>query len=236
MFAQRDFISAFILHLVVLALLLFLNQWQSASPKIPERVMQVQMVSLKELQAMMQQPAIKPQVKPKPKKVVPAKPKPIPKPRPKPRPKPQAVVQPKPAPRKKKVVEEELDYDPFAPMESAPKKRVKKKAQNEQALNAMLKNQISDVEMNRYIAGMQQAVEQQWKVPTEMMDKLSDPLVELKLLPTGAIASVRIVQSSGSKQLDATLLQAIYAAAPFDIPSQQYGLFKTNTIRFHPLQ
>jgi TonB family protein len=147
------------------------------------------------------------------------------------------VIQPKPTPRKKKVVEEELDYDPFAPMESTPKERTKKKkVQSEQALNKMLKSQITDVEMNRYIAGMQQAVERQWKVPTEMMAKLSDPLVELKLLPTGAVASVRILESSGSKQLDATLLQAVYAAAPFDIPSQQYGLFKTNTIRFHPLQ
>ena len=133
-------------------------------------------------------------------------------------------------------MEEYLDYDPFAPMESEPKKRVKKKVKSEQVLNDMLKNQITDAEMNRYIVGMQQAVEQQWKVPTEMMAKLSSPLVELKLLPNGKVSSVRILESSGSKQLDATLLQAIYAAAPFDIPSQQYGLFKTNMIRFHPLQ
>ncbi len=232
MFAQRDFISAFVLHVVVLAMLLILNQWQNAKPHMPDRVMQVKMVSLQELQAMMHKPAAK--AKAKPRKTIPAKPKPAPKP--KSRPKPQAVLNPKPAVKKKKVVEEELDYDPFAPMEAKPKKRTKKKVQNEQALQEMMKAQITDVEMNKYIAGMQQAVERQWKVPTELMATLDDPLVELKLLPTGAIASVRILESSGSKQLDATLLQAIYAAAPFDIPSQQYALFQTNMIRFHPLR
>ena len=234
MFAQRDLISAFVLHVVVLAMLLILNQWQSAKPRMPDRVMQVKMVSLQELQAMMHKPAAKPKPKVKPKKTIPAKPKPALKP--KSRPKPQAVRNPKSAVKKKKVVEEELDYDPFAPMEAKPKNRVKKKVQNEQALQEMMKAQISDVELNKYIAGMQQAVERQWKVPTELMAKLDDPLVELKLLPTGAVASVRILESSGSKQLDATLLQAIYAAAPFDIPSQQYALFQTNLIRFHPLR
>ncbi len=232
MFAQRDLISALVLHVVVLAILLFLHQWQSANPRMPDRVMQVKMVSLQELQAMTQKHAAKSKPKAKPKKTIPAKPKP----KPMPRPRPQAVLNPKPAAKKKKVAEEELDYDPFAPLEAKPKKRVKKKQQNERALRDMMQAQISDVELNKYIAGMQQAVERQWKVPTELMAKLDDPLVELKLLPTGAVASVRILESSGSKQLDATLLQAIYAAAPFDIPSQQYALFQTNLIRFHPLQ
>ncbi|MDQ6983641.1 MAG: TonB family protein [Ghiorsea sp.] len=232
MLATRDFTLAFALHVCVVALLLLANQWQSERVKLPERVMQVHMVSLDELKTMMAKPAVKP--KPVKKAVVQPKPKPKPKKPVKPKP----VLNPTPTakPQKKKVVEEDLDYDPFAPMESTSKKRVKKKVNNQQTLNDMLKKQITDVEMNRYISGMQQAVEQQWKVPTEMLGKLANPLVELKLSLKGDVVQVRILESSGSKQLDATLLQAIYAAAPFDIPSQQYGLFKTNMIRFHPLQ
>ncbi len=230
MFETRDFTFAFVLHLGVVIILLMAQQWHSNHVKLPERVMQVNMVSLEELKAMMDKPAAKPlptkkeAVKPKPK----SKPKPI---------KPKPVLNPTaPAKVKKKVVEEDLDYDPFAPMESAPKKRVKKKVNSEAALNDMLSKQITDLEMNRYIAGMQQAVERQWKVAIEMQEKLSNPLVELKLSPKGDVIAVRILEGSGSKQLDATLLQAIYAAAPFDIPSQQYALFKTNLIRFHPLK
>ncbi|HIP08086.1 MAG TPA: TonB family protein [Mariprofundaceae bacterium] len=236
MFATRDFTLAFALHIAVVASLMFANQWHTERVKFPERVMQVKMVSLDELKAMMAKPAAQP--KPLPAKKEAVKPKPKKKPTPKPKPiKPKPVLNPvAPTKVKKKVVEEELDYDPFAPMESAPKTRVKKKVSSETALNEMLSKQITDVEMNHYIAGMQQAVEQQWKVPTEMLGALSNPLVELKLSPKGDVTGVRILESSGSKQLDATLLQAIYAAAPFDIPSQQYGLFKKNMIRFHPLK
>ena len=233
MLATRDFTLAFTLHIVVVAVLFAANQWQTERVKAPERVMQVSMVSLAELNAMFKKPAAQP--KPVKKKVVQPKPKPQPKPKKLAKPKPVLNPAPPAKPKKKKVVEEELDYDPFAPMESTPKERVKKKTNNEKSLNDMLKAQMTDVEINRYIAGMQQAVERQWKVPTESASQLNQPLVELKLSPKGDVVSVRILESSGSKQLDSTLLQAIYAAAPFDIPSQQYGLFKTNMIRFHPL-
>jgi len=229
MLEKQDLALAFTLHVGVVAMLLLANQWYTTPPKIPDRVVQVKMISLKDLQAMMA-PA---EEKPRAKAIMPAKVEPklqlkvksV---------KPKAVLHPKPPVRKQKV-EEELDYDPFAPMESAPKVRKKKKVNQTEALNEMLKNQISDVEINRYIAGMQQAVERQWKVPTEMLGSLTDPLVELKLLPNGNVLAVRVLESSGSKQLDATLLQAVYAAAPFEIPNQQYSLFKVNSIRFHPL-
>ncbi|MDQ7003764.1 MAG: TonB family protein [Ghiorsea sp.] len=250
MLATRDFIFAFALHIIVVGLLLLTNEWHEERVKFPERVMQVNMVSLNELQAMMKQPEPK-KVKPQPVKKVVTQPKnPESKPvkkedsKAKPRPKadkkpaiPQPVIAPTPPsqPKKKKVVEEELDYDPFAPMESAPKERVKRKTHNAQALQDILQAQMTDVEINRYIARMQQAVERQWKVPTESASQLHKPLVELKLSPRGDVVRVRILESSGSKTLDETLLQAIYAAAPFDIPSQQYDLFKTNRIRFHPL-
>ncbi len=230
MLDTRDFTFAFVLHVFAVLVLLVANQWRSEHVKVPERVVQVKMVSLAELQSMI--PKSKPVSKAKPHV---NKPKVLPKLKPKPLVKPKPTLKPKAKPKKKAVVEEELDYDPFAPMESAPKKRKKKKTNTATTLNTMLEAQLTDTEMNHYIAGMQQAVEQQWKVPTEMLGKLNDPLVELKLLPTGQVSSVRILESSGSKQLDSTLLQAIYAAAPFDIPSQQYGLFKTNLIRFHPL-
>lgn len=235
MLEKRDLILAFALHIAVVLLIVIFNQWQTEFKPKPERLMQVKMVSLQELQAMMQKPnkVVKPKVKPK---VKPIK-KPEPKPQPKKKVKPRPVLVPKKQPKvKQKVVEEDLDYDPFAPLESTPKKTLKKKVSGKKVLDEMLKGQLSDKEVNRYIAGMQRAVEQHWKVPMEMMDKLNPAWVELTLSPTGKVVSINILESSGSTMLDETLKKAIYTAAPFQVPTQQFELFRTNKIRFHPLQ
>jgi TonB family protein len=58
----------------------------------------------------------------------------------------------------------------------------------------------------------------------------------LTLSPDGKVVRVKILESSGSAMLDETLKKAIYAAAPFKVPSQQFELFRTNKISFYPLQ
>ena len=83
---------------------------------------------------------------------------------------------------------------------------------------------------------MQKAVEQQWKVPMEMMDRVKPALVSLTLAPTGDVLKVTILESSGSTMLDDSLRKAIYAAAPFKLPNKQFELFKNNTIRFYPIE
>ncbi len=222
MFEKRDLLFAFTLHVLVVTMLLVVNQWRSEHKPMPERTMQVQMVSLKELQSMIRE--ARTTSKPK-KKKAPSKPRK--------KSKPKAVMSPK---SNKRVAEEDLDYDPFEPLESSPKKVKKKKVSGEKALKEMLKGQLTEQELNRYIAGMQQAVEQKWKVPMEMMDKVKDALVELKLYRNGQVANITILESSGSDMLDDTLIQAIYAAAPFALPDKQFELFRDNKIRFFPLK
>jgi outer membrane biosynthesis protein TonB len=100
----------------------------------------------------------------------------------------------------------------------------------------MMQGQLSEQELNRYIAGMQRAVEEQWKVPLEMMDAVQPALVELSLSRKGEVVKLSILETSGSDMLDETLKKAIYAAAPFQLPNRQYILFKTNKIRFFPLK
>jgi len=95
--------------------------------------------------------------------------------------------------------------------------------------------QLSRSEKERYIALMQAAVQRHWKVAMSASN-FSDPLVEMKLLPSGDIASLRIIESSGNQALDASLIRAIKAAAPFELPRQQFEFFRLNRIRFHPLK
>ncbi len=227
MLETKDFIFAFTLHLLVMILIFGLNQWRVEYEPKPERTMQVQMVSLQELQSMLAKPEAETKAKARKKK--PDKPQK--------KTKPKAVLSPKSSPKaKKRVNEEDLDYDPFAPLESKPKKLKKTKVSGEQELKELLKAQLTTQELNRYIAGMQKAVEQNWKVPMEMIDRVKDALVLLQLYPNGQVANITILESSGSAMLDETLKQAIYAAAPFELPSKQFALFKSNEIRFFPLK
>jgi len=245
MLEKRDLIFAFALHVLVVALIATLQAWQTERKPMPEHLIQVNMVSLKTLQAMMQKPEVKtkhkskskPKAKPKTKPKAKQKPKPTPKPRKKP--KAALVSKPSHKPKKKKVVEEP-DYDPFAPLESTSEppleKASKPKKNSKQVLQDLLQGQLSEQELNRYILGMQKAVERQWKVPMEMMDRVRPALVSLTLAPTGDVLKVTILESSGSGMLDESLRKAIYAAAPFELPSKQFELFKNNTIRFYPIE
>jgi len=199
-------------------------------------------------------------VKPKPKVVKPPKPKPPvakpivkikPKPKPpvaklvvkiKPKPAPKAKTKavPKPAPVKKKApapakVKPDENFDPFAPLASSTDKKVSKKASTSQPeLADLAGKQLSTSEKERYIALMQAAVQKHWKVPVST--NFTDPLVEMRLFPSGDVASVKILESSGSDVLDASLIRAIKAAAPFQLPRQQFEFFRVNRLRFHPLK
>ncbi len=225
MLEKRDWMFAFALHVTVVLVIYLLNQWQVDYRPMPERTMQVNMVTLEQLQEMVQQAKAGSRSKPKRKES----------PKKKSKSKPRAVLNPQQN-KRKQVDEEELDYDPFAPLESVPTKVRKKSKAGDKQLQEMLKGQLSEQELNRYIAGMQKAVEQKWKVPMEMMDRVKDALVELKLYRNGQVASIRILESSGSPMLDETLKQAIYAAAPFELPAKQFELFRSNQIRFFPLK
>lgn len=253
LFSMRDFSVAMGFHLIIVAAILWLNQWHNAPKPIKERTIQVKMVSLQDLQEMMAKPKLEPAIAtPPPAKLLPPPPPP-PKPEVKPEIKPKPALPPvaKPTPKKvepkkvtpkkvtpKKVEPKKLEpnYDPFAPLESKGETPRKAKVSGEKELNKMLTAQLSDEAINHYILGMQKAVERQWKVPTEMINRVNDALVELTLFPNGKVAKVHILESSGSTLLDQTLLQAIYAAAPFDVPKQQFELFKHNVIRFYPLR
>ncbi|MDX8387838.1 MAG: TonB C-terminal domain-containing protein [Ghiorsea sp.] len=230
MLEKRDLILAFALHILVVVLIVVINQWKTERKPMPERLIQVNMVSLQELKDMMAKP--KPAVKPKAKKKTKVKPKPKPKKKSKPKP---VITPKKPKKVKQKVIEEDPDYDPFAPLESKPKKIKAKKVSGKKVLHDLLKGQLSDQEVNKYIAGMQKSVSQQWKVPVDALGDIKSPLVELILAPNGNVVRIKILETSGSAMLDETLKKAIYAAAPFKVPSKQFELFRSNMIRFYPL-
>ena len=91
---------------------------------------------------------------------------------------------------------------------------------------------LSRQEVARYLARMRARIESAWRPPPGPFER--DPEIELRLFPDGRIRSVRILVSSGNPALDASLVRAVQAAAPFALPPEGYEAFLTNRIRFHP--
>jgi len=127
------------------------------------------------------------------------------------------------------------DYDPFAPLVSTTKTPAKPATQISPSLSADLRGQLSEKEMDRYIAMIQTAVQENWKISADMKAN-EDPVVSMELNPNGAVRRLEVVVSSGSPAMDESLIRAIRSAAPFTLPRQQFEVFRTNRMRFHPLR
>ncbi|MDQ6999415.1 MAG: TonB family protein [Mariprofundus sp.] len=176
--------------------------------------------------------AKKPAIKPKPKPKPPVK-KTVSKPRP---PVEKPVTKAKPVKKAHARAKPDENFDPFAPLASSTDKKVSKKASTSRPeLADLVGKQLSTSEKERYIGLMQAAVQQHWKVPVSTAN-FTDPLVEMTLLRNGDVASIKILESSGNDVLDASLIRAIKAAAPFQLPRRQFEFFRVNRLRFHPLK
>ena len=240
---RLDLLFAAVLHLLVFIVIMVLSYWQQQLKPEPLKRIEVMMISAKELAKMEQQAKSKPVTKPKPKPA--EKPKPKQKPKPKPKPKPVAKAKPAPKPAAKPKPKVDENFDPFAPVASTTDRKSKTKTAAKaptEALEAKTSRpeladiagrQLSQNEIERYIAMIQAAVQEHWRVPVSLGD-VKDPLVEMRLLPDGKVESVKILESSGSDLLDASLERAIKAAAPFQLPRQQFEFFRVNRLRFHP--
>jgi len=257
-----DLLFALLLHILIFTVISTLAYWQQQHRVEPLKRIEVMMISAQQLAKLEQQSRrkakpvkhkqvkVKPKPKAKPKPKIKPKPKPKPKVKPKPKPKkPVAKVKPKPAPVAKpkptkkavtkKVTRAKVDdnFDPFAPLASTTDRAVstKKASTSRPELANLAGKQLTSSEKERYIALMQAAVQEHWKLSASVA-KFTDPLVEMRLLRSGAIASVKILESSGNQTIDASLIRAIKAAAPFELPKQQFEFFRVNRMRFHPLK
>jgi len=254
-----DLLFALLLHGLIFTVIGVLAYWQQQHHHEPLKRIEVMMISAQQLGKLEQQSRrkakpvkhkqtkVKPKAKVKPKpKVKPKAKKPTVKPKPKPK-KPVVKVKAKPAPKvkprkkpaskKTSAAKVQDNFDPFAPLASSTDKAVstKKASTSRPELANLMGKQLSSSEKERYIALMQAAVQEQWKLAVSA-GKFTDPLVEMELLRSGAVASVKILESSGNDAIDASLIRAIKAAAPFELPRHQFEFFRINRIRFHPIR
>ena len=259
---STDLLFAVLLHTLVLTVILVLAYWQPLHKEEPLKRIEVMMISARQLAKLEQQAHNKPKHNRaasdkhrKQKTVKTAKAKPIVKPvikekrlmqaKPKLAVKEKPLIQQKPIVKAEKIIKPKArtkasakvdeNYDPFAPISSSSDRTTTHVKTRHPDLADLAGKQLSSSEKERYIAMIQAAVQDHWKVPISI-GAFIDPLVEMKLLRNGDIASVRILESSGNALLDESLIRAIRAAAPFQLPAQQFEFFRVNKLRFHPLK
>jgi len=217
-----DIAAAAVFHILILAIVLAFGLWHRQTQEIHFKSVKVHLISAHQLERL--QHRVHRPVKAKKKQI-----------KPKVKPKPVLKLKPKPAfkPKAKQTPKVEDNFDPFKPMESTT--NVESAPVISPKAAQVFQGQLSKQEFNHYIAMMQAAVLKYWKVSNIGKD-VQDPLVEMVLNPDGSVREVRILESSGNTALDASLLRAIEAASPFQVPRDQFELFHNNKIRFRPLR
>ncbi|MDQ6956622.1 MAG: energy transducer TonB [Mariprofundaceae bacterium] len=216
-------------HTLIISIIAIITWWQSNHiPTPPLKRIEVSMITAQALKNLQHRAH-----KTHKKKVKPIKR--VQKPKPKKKPVLKLKAKPKKAKSVTKKAKVEPDFDPFAPIQSNSNKINKTRTKPKPDMADIMGKQLSTQEIDRYIAMMQAAVQSHWKVPGGINEKTPDPLVEMILQRNGQLLSVRILESSGNSTLDQTLIAAIRAAAPFNIPVKQFESFRSNRIRFHPL-
>ncbi|MBB3047374.1 colicin import membrane protein [Litorivivens lipolytica] len=177
----------------------------------------------------------KPQPKPKPAPKPKPEPKPAPKPEPKPAPKPEPKPQPKPEPKKEPAPKPKVD--------EAKKKAEQEKA--EQARRDALKEQqrrelesalsedeeLLEAQEQRQVAAtyesrIARAVELAWSRPPSARDGMRVKL-RIRLIPTGEVVDVKVIDSSGDAAFDRSALQAVQKVGGFpELQNVEYRVFK----------
>jgi len=91
---------------------------------------------------------------------------------------------------------------------------------------------------NSYLQVIQKRLSQQWSRPASARSGM-ETIIELRLVPTGHIAGVRVVESSGDEAFDRSVENAVGKAAPFTElqgmePRVFNQYFRTVKVSFNP--
>lgn len=198
------------------------------------------------------QPAPSPEPTPAPEPTPVPAPEPIPSPVPKPA-EEAAVLAPEPAPEPEadpvETIEPEPALEPAFDEESLFEDMLAS-LQSEQAQITEQVEQLAAAEQRRaevaqavtnYTQAITLQIEQRWSRPVEL--RLRDipgieSVVAVELLPTGELANVTLVKSSGHQNFDQSVLRAVERVRRFEVPQDvevfEVGEFRNLSITFRP--
>jgi colicin import membrane protein len=100
------------------------------------------------------------------------------------------------------------------------------KAQQQRKEQALIMAKEDKLAANSYLQVIQSRLSQQWNRPKSARRGMQT-LIELRLVPTGRIVGIEILESSGDLAFDRSVEQAAYKAAPFsELQSMKPRIFE----------
>lgn len=233
----RPAAATVLVHGLILALML----WNGSRPqpsrtieaKTVPKVVQARLVDASELAP---EPKPAPQPRPQVKPRTQAKPAPQPQPKPAPvTPKPQPRVEPKPQPKPEPKPEPRITEEELAAIARADLARAVAEEQQAQAAAAAV---TAAERAASYAALIRQTVVNYWSRPPSARNGMEAEL-EVRLVPTGEVISVRVVRGSGNSAFDRSAVNAVEKAGRFpelkDLPRNEFEAnFRVFKLLFRP--
>ncbi len=107
------------------------------------------------------------------------------------------------------------------------------KRQEERAIAE--RKRLSKGIINRHIAMISQKIERNWRQPLDAPSNLKCK-VDISLLPSGKVISVKVAQSSGNASFDRSVETAVRKASPLPVPADSviFKQFEVMRLRFEP--
>ena len=244
-----SFVLAALVHLLLLAILIFGVSWQNRPPESisvelwepPPAPAQVEPAPVPKPEPVPEPVVAKPEpVVPKPEiveKAPPPKPKPLPKPVPKVEPKPVLKAVPKPVPKP----------EPFKPRVDDTKKRMREELAREQAALAIdRERQNMREQLARDAAAANNKSMADWvnKVRAKIRGNVTLPpdikgnpeaVFDVVQLPTGEVISAKLRRSSGQAALDNAIERAILKSSPLPRPDRSESAPRAFELKYRPL-
>ncbi len=94
----------------------------------------------------------------------------------------------------------------------------------ENALAAEEAATAAQTEVEHYYALIEEKVNRNWRIPIGYQPGLTSTL-EVRLIPSGEVVSVRLLKKSGNPAFDQSVENAILKSSPFPLPPAEKGMF-----------
>ena len=132
--------------------------------------------------------------------------------------------------RKQKETEEKLNelekirLEKAAQLEKEEKQRQEKIAQAKRAEQQKRRAKYEQSEVSKFTGLIKSKITRKWIFPASYQKGMKCKIL-VRLIPSGDVVSVRVIQSSGNSAFDRSVEMAVNKASPLPVPKSSTGLF-----------
>ncbi len=131
--------------------------------------------------------------------------------------------------------EEKRQEDERKRKAAADKKRQAELKQQEERNRAERARRSKSI-INKHVAMIAQKIERNWRQPLDVPPAPLNCIIDIVLLPSGKVVSVKVVETSGNQSFDRSVETAVRKASPLPVPSDSviFKQFEVMRLRFEP--